>query len=125
MTLLGPAFLIRQIPTFSMIMGAVVLVIFSDTINRYIVFPVADLLKHRTHTKVRNFLNRKLSLFASESVATIIFIIYCWLGGVVLAEFVFAPILNRSKDVLILVLLGAFLLISYVINSERKRFLKV
>ncbi|MBU0615219.1 MAG: hypothetical protein KJ601_03940 [Nanoarchaeota archaeon] len=123
MSILGPQFLVKHIGTFAYVLSAVILVIFSDAINRYIVFPVADGVKGKAHKHLKKHGN--WGKYISEAAATLIFILYCWFGSVILATYIIAPILNRARDFLILVLLGIFLLVSYVINFQRKRFLKV
>lgn len=130
MSILGPQWVVQYINVFALIMGAVVLVLFSDDVNRRIVFPLANQVKKRTQNKVRN-IGKSASWeitakYASECLATLIFVLYCYLGSYVLAEYIFIPVLQRLKEFLIPVLILLFLLISFVINTDkmRKKFMK-
>lgn len=128
MGILDPAFLVSRINTIALILGAIILVIFSDFMNRYVVFPVADLVRARTHRKMVK-MNKgypSVAKYLSEGLATAIFVLYCYLGSSVLAEYVFAPILSRMRSFLLIVVIILFLVVSYVINTKtiRNQFMK-
>lgn len=124
MSLLGPLWLTQYTTVFGFILGAVVLVIFSDTINRNIVFPVADSVKAWTH-KTLGY-GKKLSKVIGESLATMVFILFCWLGSWVLARYIFLPILQNVRNILLPVIILLFWLISKIINDKslRNRLMK-
>ncbi len=118
----GPQFLVQRIPQFALIIGAVILVIFSDIINKNFIFPIADWVKKFIQSRSKK--HKLIGKYISEGLATIIFVIYCYLGAVLLAEHLLAPIMQRARDILLIILLIVFALISYAINQERERFLK-
>ncbi|MFT4325872.1 MAG: hypothetical protein ACMXYK_00015 [Candidatus Woesearchaeota archaeon] len=111
MNILGPQFLIRLIPTISLIIAAVYLVILSDYVNKYIVFPFAHKIKDKTkhlHT-------------IPDILATIIFILYCYFGTVIVARYILMPILLGVRHIIVLILLGIFMHVNYIINTPRIR----
>ena len=122
MAIFGPAFLVSKIHVFAYVTSAVLLVIFSDTINRYVVFPVADLVRDKTKHHLRHHVSFSEGL--AKIMGTIIVIAYCYFGSFVLAEYIFKPIFTNARNWLVLILLGIFLLISYIINEERDTFMK-
>lgn len=125
-SILGPEFLIRQIGLISIILGGVVLALFSRYVNEKIIFPVADSLKEETHYRIsRTIKHSKTTKYLSEAVATILFIIYCYFGASFLSKYVFSPILYSMREYLVIVLLVIFLLISAATNSSyfRKVFM--
>jgi hypothetical protein len=129
MSLLAPTWLVNQIWIISYILSAVVLVIFSDAINKYVVFPVADFVRDNTHKKIfksKHNYKKKLSKIISESLATVIFIIYCYIGSTFLAKHLFHPVLRSFRNVLVLVLIIIFMGISFVINNKtiRNKFMQ-
>jgi hypothetical protein len=101
-----------------------ILVIFDDFLNRKLVFPVADMVKWKAHETVSQTRASRFSKYAAEYSATIIFILFCYLGSQVLSDYVIYPILNNLKNMITIVVLVAFLLMNYVLNNlqMRKRF---
>ncbi|MBW3020182.1 hypothetical protein KY334_02720 [Candidatus Woesearchaeota archaeon] len=123
MAILGPLWLTKHIRIISLIISAGTLVVFSDMINRYVIFPVADYAKGATKKRLKKHGN--FAVYAGETVATLIFFLFCYLIGIVVAYYIFEPILFKSKNYLIIILIGIFILFSYIINVERKRFLSI
>ena len=77
--ILGPQFLVNQIPLISTILGGVLLALFSRYINEGIVFPIGDYLRDRTGSKISHtFKKKKASKYIGESVDTIIFLLFCY-----------------------------------------------
>lgn len=122
MSILAPQFLVRNIGTISIILSSVLMVIFSDFINKNIVFKITDSAKKHTHKKLKK--RKIVAKYVSEGIATIIFILYCYFGTVVVARYIIQPIFIRAQAFLLLVVIGVFLLISFMINEKRKVFLK-
>ena len=125
MSILAPSFLVNRIDLIALILGAVILVVFTDFINSYVVFPIADKVKYKARHKIREIGESRivynLSKYASEGLATIIFLLYCYLGASVLAEYVFAPIMFKMKNFILIVVIVLFFLISYFINNKEFR----
>jgi len=123
--ILAPSFLVNHIALIGYIMGVMVLVIFDEFVSGKIIFPVTDFIKAKffeqamSVEKVKK--HRKLVKYASEFIATIIFIFYCYVGYLILAEYIIIPILTRLQNALLLVIIIVFLLISYVYNSRKLR----
>ena len=120
---LSPPFLANRIYLISVIISAIILVIFSNFINQHIVFPVADYFRQKTAQKLsvrRGWVRR----YVSEAVATILFIIYCFFGSYFITEYFIAPVLTKFKGIILLVVIVLFFLVSYSINDSitRKRF---
>ena len=131
MSILGPAFLVNSISLIALLTGVVLLMIFSDFVNRRMVFPLADMVKERTHRGMKPTHESKwgflFSKYFSEGLAAVIFIVYCYFGSSLLAEYIFGPIFSSLREYLLLVVLGLFFTLSYIINSAklRRKFLKV
>ncbi len=130
-TILAPSFLTNNIGLISLMLGATILVIFSDFVNKNFVFPFADYIKSKSHTSIKKSKTHQKAPWStkilSESLATIIFLLYCYLGASFLAEYIFAPILGNLRQIILLVVIGLFFLISYIINNKtiRNKFIKV
>ena len=130
MTLLAPQWLVQEIGTISLILAAVILVMFSDFINRNIVFPIADGLKEKTKRGIRKgkkpLVGPKAAQSISEAMATFIFIFYCFLGSPLLAEYVLTPIFQKMRSFILIVVIVLFFAISFVINNikVRRKFLR-
>jgi len=125
MSFLGPEWLTNQIGIISLLLGAVFLVVFSKAVLNAAVFPLTDFVKKKTGQKARKMgTSQTFSKILSEGFATIVFLVYCYLGSWVLAEYVFGPILGRLRAYLLIVVIILFLVIGYVINSSyfRKKF---
>lgn len=125
--ILAPEFLVNRIHTIAVMLGAVCLVVFSDFVLRTMVFPLADFVKGRTHQTIKKVKVPLIPKYLSEGLATAIFIIYCYIGSGFLSEYIFEPILLKLKDYILLICLGLFLVVSYLINTKnvRRRFMKV
>jgi len=118
--ILSPPFLANRIYLISVIISAIILVVFSNFINQHIVFPVADYFREKTAQKLsvrRGWIRRYLS----EAVAAILFIIYCFFGSYFLTEYFISPVLGRFKNVILIVVLIIFFLTSYAINNPKSR----
>jgi len=62
-----------------------------------------NIKKTRVHKK-----NPWVTKYFSESLATIAFIVYCYLGAFIVAEYIFAPILFRVQNYILLVTIFLF-----------------
>jgi len=126
--ILAPAFLTSRIGMIALLLGSVVLVIFSDIVLRNIIFPVADFVKEATHAKLLGYRSsERFRIFArifSESLATAIFLVYCYIGTSILASYFFEPLLIKMQSFILLPVMILFILISYSINnfSMRRNF---
>lgn len=121
-SILGPQFLVNQIPLISTILGGVLLALFSRYINEGIVFPIGDYLRDRTGSRVHQaFKKKKASKYIGESVDTIIFLLFCYFATSVVAQYVFTPLLNGARNFLVAILLVVFFLISVAVNNNSFR----
>jgi len=121
--ILSPPFLANRIYLIAVIISAIILVMFSNFINKNIVLPVADYFRKKTAQKLsvrRGWIKR----YISEAVAAILFIIYCFFGSYFITTYIIAPILTKFRGIILIIIIILFLLISYSINDPmtRKRF---
>ena len=130
MSILSPTFLANNIDVIALILGATLIVIFSDTVNKHLVFPIADRVKHKAKGSLTNMSGssqraKRFSGYGSDALAAGIFVAYCYLGAFVVAEYLFEPILVRMRGFILLVVLFLFLIVSIVINDKhiRKRLM--
>ena len=125
MTILAPVFLVRHIPEIALLLGIIVLVLFIDKIHNKIIFPLTEWAKKQTSTRIKNRMNSEykhtLAKYASEGAAAIIFLAYCYFGEILLADFIFEPILNKLRSIILIVVIVLFFVLSYIINSVKIR----
>jgi len=124
MSFLGPLWLIVHINTISLILGSIILVIFSGFVNKKIIFPIADYTKVKTQGGLNKGSYKGQTFIAKylpDIISTLIFILYVWLGSFILAEYIIAPILTRVRDILVIIMIIIFSIISWVINSKKIR----
>ena len=121
--MLAPQYLINNIPTISLIVSAVVLVLTTNYMDKKIVFPLADGVKAHARRRIRKH-NALTNLF-SEALATIIFLLYVYFLTDVVSKYIFQPILTGMKDFILIVIIVLFLGVNYIINNKeiRRRFL--
>lgn len=118
----GPAFLVNNIPLIAILIGGVLLALFSRYVNEKIVFPVADFLREKTNNKLKKKVGRsKFVRYFGESIATFIFILYCYFSTGFLADNFFTPLLTAFKDWIVIVLLVVFFFISLATNDRNFR----
>ncbi|MBI4146274.1 hypothetical protein HY489_02970 [Candidatus Woesearchaeota archaeon] len=114
-TILSPPFLVANTSIIAAILGGMTLFFFGTLFDKKLIFPTAkwidnhaySFIRHKTHTKA------KYCAHASESIATIFLIIYCYLNVTLLAEYIYAPILQRLRGILLLVCIGLLILTSW------------
>jgi nucleoside permease NupC len=123
--ILSPPFLANRIGIISYIVSAAILVIFSDLVFRNIIFPIADIIRDKTQSKLGDIKkNKKKGVFVkylSEALSTAIFLVYCWMGSNLLSEYIIAPILTRWRNFILITVIILFCLVSIAINSEKWR----
>lgn len=126
-SVLSPPFLVRNINVIALIIAGFVLVIF-DEITTRAAFSFADSIRVSTQRKISRIGRKKNSRtirvgssFFSNSLSTAIILLYCYFGTTVLAYYVFAPILSSLRDIILIIVVIAFMLISYVINDKDVR----
>jgi len=130
-SILGPQFLINKIDVIALILGAVLLVILSDYFNKNLVFPISDSVKKKTYENIKKTRVHKknplISKYLSEGIATIVFIMYCYLGAFIVAEYIFSPILLRLQNYILIAIIFLFFSVSYLINNKaaRNRLMKI
>lgn len=124
---LAPAFLVNNIELIGLVMGVMVLVIFDDFFCGKVIFPLADFVKTQVFEKLMSIKQvkeyKKATKYASEFLATAIFIAYCYLGYEILAGYIIVPILQRMQNIILLIVILIFFIVSYVLHrtSWRKR----
>lgn len=122
--LLSPGWLVNQIPAISVLISAILLIMFSDVVNRKIVFPLADFVKNKT---VRSVKKQIIAKYLSEFLATLVFVLYVLFGSVFVSRFIVQPILQNAKSILVLIIILLYIGLSYIINRRkwRSQFFKV
>jgi len=126
--ILSPKFLVDNVGVISLILAGFVLVVFDNFITRY-AFKLADSIKEKTAQNIKEFGQKSNSKrietlgakYFSEALATAIILLYCYFGTTVLAEYFFAPILLKMRNVLLLVVIGLFIVISFMVNNRKVR----
>lgn len=125
MSILGPAFLVNSINLTALIIAVVILVYFGSFVHHKIVLPIADLARKKSQHKIGEIRQVKkrawIMKYLPESLATIVFILYCYFGAIILAEYIFAPILYRLRGIIVIAVIALFFVISYGINNIRLR----
>ncbi|MFT4312864.1 MAG: hypothetical protein ACMXYA_00485 [Candidatus Woesearchaeota archaeon] len=124
-TIFSPSFLSQNLYTISLIYSAVILVLFSELVLKHVIFPISFYLKDITFKK-----RRKRPTYLKilvQTVATIIFILYCYFGSVLLARFIFLPILQEFRSIILVVIILSFIGLTYILHTDkiRKKFLRV
>lgn len=129
---LSPAFLVDNIEIIAFIASVMILVFFDDFVVGRIIFPVADFVKYELakgidfiyetkHIASERTWAKLLRKYSSEAVATLLVIIYCYLGYEILGIYVIEPILERWKGVITIVILIMFLIVNYLVNDVKMR----
>lgn len=125
MSFLGPEFLVREIHLIALITGIVVVVILAELLHRKVIFPLSDRVRDKTKSEIKSRVQSRhghlLSKYLGEGLATLIFIVYCYLGAEILAKYIFEPVISAMRNFLILVIIALFLGISYIINTPKVR----
>lgn len=126
--ILSPKFLVDNIDVISLIIAGFLLIMFDNFVTER-AFALADAIRERSARKLREF-GQKTNLkkvetygakYFSEFLSTFIVLAYCYLGTIILARYVFAPILTSLKDILLIVVIVLFLVISYAVNTKNIR----
>ena len=128
MTFLGPLWLVSQIDLISLLLAGAFLVYFGSVVHGKIIIPFADWVRDITRDRVNRIQQvSKASNFIANSISTIFFLLYVYFGAFILAEYIFEPILFRLKEVIIIITIILFLVISYAINNIklRKQFMSL
>lgn len=129
-SILAPQFLVNNIELIAFILSVMILVLFDDFVTGKIIFPVADFIKYKfaaNLTKVyekkgvKSFWAKLARKYGSEAFATILVIVYCYIGYAILGEYVIAPILQRWQSIISFVVLALFLAANYLVNNPRMR----
>ncbi len=110
--ILSPSFLVRNIDLISLILAGILLIMFEEKVLHNFVFPVGEFVKLRA---------AKFSRFLSESLATIIFILYVYIGVDIISSYIIYPILYNLRSIVTIIVVILFLLISYMINNHSVR----
>lgn len=125
MGLLSPDFLVSNIRIIGQIIAVMFLVIFDDYISGRIIFPWVDKLRDYLFEKTKEKFKRKkyraIPNFLAKCLATILFILYFFLGYWYLAEYVVIPILQRLQHIILIVIVVFFLTMVWVFNNKRMR----
>lgn len=125
MSLLAPAFLLRNLDLIGQVISVLLLVMFDEIVSGKIIFPTVDKLKEFIFKKSKENIKKDkyltLAKYFGEFLTTILVIIYFFMGYLFLSEYVIVPILQRLRNILLIVTLVFFLLISWMINNKRVR----
>lgn len=116
--LFSPPFLVKNIYTISLIISAVLLVIYSDLVFKFFLIPF---FKKCDVIIFRFFKKKKYAHFFSRLITTIIFILYCYLGSVFLAKYLIFPVLFELRSILSLIVILFLYLISQILYNQKLR----
>ena len=116
-TILSPQWLVVRIPIIASILGGMFLFFLGTLVDKRMIFPAAKWLDLRTYDLLREKVNRKIKArhgaHISESIATVFLIAYCYFSVTILSDYIFEPILQRSKSFILPIGVGLFALISW------------
>jgi len=107
-----------------------ILVIFDDFVFGKMVFPLVDYIKLKLSNAIENVYEKEgiRSKFAKlirkyflQWFATVMIILYCYIGYEILGAYVIEPILQRWKAIILIVIIVLFLLLNYIVNNARMR----
>lgn len=122
--ILSPPFLTSQIYLISLVLSGIMLMLWEALVLKGIIFPIADVVRDRTARSLRFTRvgeSSWMTKILSEGLATLVFIIYSYIGVVLITNYVIYPILGALRGVITLVVIVIFLLLSYTINNIRIR----
>lgn len=123
--ILSPPILANNVDIIGIILGGIFLVLFGSFVNKQLVFPLGEWLKDKTYRSMKEVkalkIPRTFTKYFSQLMATALFITYCWLGGAVLSEYVFIPILQKLKPFILVVVVILICAINYIINNKKLR----
>lgn len=122
---LAPEFLVQNIPLIGLVISVMILVVLDEFVMNRIVFPFSDFLKTKSFEKmkdVKHFKRRRfIPKYTSEFISTTIFILYVYFGCSIFSDYVVVPILTRLQNIILITVLIAFFLFSYVLNRTSWR----
>ncbi|MDP1728685.1 MAG: hypothetical protein Q8L27_00595 [archaeon] len=123
--ILSPPFLANNIAIIGAILAGAILVYFGGFVNHRIIFPIADWIRENSNNKlssIEKLKRRKRTIkYLSDSLSTLIFILYVYFGGVIISKYVINPILLNLKDYILILVIILFILVSYAINNLKLR----
>jgi F0F1-type ATP synthase assembly protein I len=129
-SILAPGFLVNNIDVIAFIIAVMMLVLFDDFVTGKIIFPLADFIKYKFAKEITNLYEKKgiksawaksARRYFSEAFATVLVIVYCYLGYAFLGVYFIEPILQRWSAVILLVVIVLFLMLNYLVNNTRMR----
>ena len=126
--ILSPNWLVTEIPLIALLMGGSILLYFGNFAHHKVFFPIADFVRSKTHQRINattKYDTSTIAKYGSEAIATAMFLLYVYFGAYILAEYVFEPMLLRLQNVIMLLVIFLFLILSFAINNLkiRKRFM--
>ena len=128
--ILSPQFLVNNIELIAFVTSVMILVLFDDFVTGKIIFPIADFIKYKFASNITKVYEKKgiksfwamlARKYGSETFATVLIIIYCYIGYEILGTYVIAPLLERWKSAILLVVVALFLTANYLVNNPRMR----
>jgi hypothetical protein len=123
-TILSPNFLVENMELIGQIISVMILLIFDDFFTSKIAFGWTDALKRFMLEKEKEKFKKRYRFiikYTFEFLATILFIAYFFMGYWVLSEYVIVPILQRAQAILLIIIIGFFLLTSWLLNNTKAR----
>ena len=128
--ILAPQFLVNNIGLIAFVTSVMILVLFDDFVTGKIIFPIADFIKYKfaanltrvyEKKRIKSFWAMLARKYGSEAFATVLIIVYCYIGYAILGTYIIAPLLERWKSIILLVVIGLFLTANYLVNNPRMR----
>ena len=130
--ILSPSFLVNNTDLIAFIASVMILIFFDEFFTGKIAFPIADYLKYELtkgidkvyenrNIKKRSSWARYLKKYLSEAIATVLIILYCYMGYAFLGVYIIQPLLDRWSAIITLVVIAMFLAVNYLVNSPKMR----
>lgn len=124
MTFFAPEFLLGHINLIGEIISVMLLVLFDDFFTVKVTFRGIDWLKSKLLEKSKKKFRKRYRVvikYSFELLATTIFIAYFFIGYWLLSEYIIVPVLIRMQSAILVIIIGFFLLMTWVLNDKQAR----
>jgi len=129
-SILSPQFMVANIELIAFVASVMILIFFDDFVSGKIIFPVADYIKFKLSKGIGTIYEKKqiksspakhFRRYISEASATVMIILYCYIGYALLGVYIIEPLLQRWKGIITIVVLVMFFGVNYLVNNAKMR----